>query len=99
MGATQEKMIVKKNGVSMTLDARKNQNESMMFYLKAKRYSPEGQEALTNLTEKKIETSDKNENGVRSWAYQVRWTSTWYIGTHIWDKSCCVKHITLLVSN
>ena len=43
MGATQEKNIIKKNGVSMTLDARKGQNESTMFYLKAKRYAPEGQ--------------------------------------------------------
>ena len=38
----------------------------------------------------------KNNNGVRSWYYQVRWTSTWLIGTHIWEKSCCVQHITLL---
>ena len=59
MGATQGEMIVNKNIVSMRLDARKSQNETMMFYLKAKSYSPEGQEALTNLTEKIIETSDK----------------------------------------
>ena len=37
MGATQDKMTIKKNGVSMILDARKGQNKSMMLYLKAKR--------------------------------------------------------------
>ena len=31
----------------------------MMFYLKAKRYAQKVQEALTNLTENKIETSDE----------------------------------------
>ena len=49
MGATQDKMIIKKNGVIIVLYARKGQNKSMMFYLKAKRYAPEGQEALNNL--------------------------------------------------
>ena len=49
MGATQDKMIVNKNVVRITLDASKGKNNSMMFYLKAKRYSPEVQEALTNL--------------------------------------------------
>ena len=43
----------------MKLDAAKDQNNSMMFYLKAKRYAPKGQEALTNIPEKKIETSDE----------------------------------------
>ena len=46
-------MTIKKNGVSMILDARKGQNKSLMLYLKAKRYSPEEQEALTNLSEEK----------------------------------------------
>ena len=41
MGATQDKIIIKKNRVSIKLDSRKGQNKSMMFYLKAKRYSPE----------------------------------------------------------
>ena len=59
MRGTQRKMIINKNGVIMTLDTRKVQNKNMMFYLKAKRYPPEGQEALTNLPEKKMETSDK----------------------------------------
>ena len=59
MGSTQDKMIIKKNRVSMTLDARKGQNMSIMFYLKSKRYAPKVQEALTNLKEKKIETRDK----------------------------------------
>ena len=40
MGSTQDKIIIKKNVVSMTLDANKVQNKSMMFYLKAKRYDP-----------------------------------------------------------
>ena len=61
MGATQNKIIINKNGVGMTLNTRKGQNRSMMFYLKAKRCAPEGQEALINLPEKKIETSDENE--------------------------------------
>ena len=52
-------MIIKKNGVIMTLDARKVKNMSMMFYLKAKIYALERHEALTNLPEKKMETSDK----------------------------------------
>ena len=38
MGSTQNKMIIKKNLVSMTLDAGKGQNKSMMFYLKARIY-------------------------------------------------------------
>ena len=79
-------MIIKKNGASMALDASKGQNKSMMFYLKAKRYAQEGQEALTNLPEKKMKKVTKMKNGVRSWEYQVIWTSTWYIGTHIWEK-------------
>ena len=37
MGATQEKIIIKKNRLSMTLDASKGQNNSMIFYLKANR--------------------------------------------------------------
>ena len=43
----------------MTLDTRKGQNKSMMFNLEANIYSPEGQEALTNLPEKKNYTSDE----------------------------------------
>ena len=35
VGATQDNTIIKKNGVSMTLDSRKDQNKIMMFYLKA----------------------------------------------------------------
>ena len=56
MGATQEKMITKKNSVNMILDARKRKNKSMMFYLKAKRYPPEvskPQEANINLPAEK----------------------------------------------
>ena len=59
MGATQYKTIIKKNGFRMTLDARESQNKNMMFYLKVNRYAPEGQESLTNLPEKKTETSDE----------------------------------------
>ena len=40
MGATQKQMIIKKNGVSVILDARKGNNASMMFYLKTKQYVP-----------------------------------------------------------
>ena len=59
MGATQDKTIIKKNGVSMILDARKGQNNIMILYLKVKRYYPEVQEALINIPEKKNDTSDK----------------------------------------
>ena len=59
MGAPQDKMIIKENGVSMTLDARKCQKKSMPFYLKANRYSQEGKYALINLPLKKMETSDE----------------------------------------
>ena len=34
IGGTQDKISIKKNSVSMILDARKGQNKSMMFYLK-----------------------------------------------------------------
>ena len=44
VGDTQDKTIIKKKGVSIILYARKGQKKIMMFYLKAKRYSPEGQE-------------------------------------------------------
>ena len=43
----------------MNLDASKGQNKSIMFYLKAKRYAPEGKEALKNMPEKNMETSDE----------------------------------------
>ena len=43
MGDNQDKIIIKNNGVSINLNARKFQNKSMMFYLKAKVYAPEGQ--------------------------------------------------------
>ena len=59
MGATQDKIIIKKNGVSIILYARKGQNKSMMLYLKAKIYSPEGQEALTNIPEEKKDGNDE----------------------------------------
>ena len=48
-GATQDKMIIKKNRVSIILGVSKGQNKSIMFYLKANIYAPEVQEALTNL--------------------------------------------------
>ena len=59
--ATQDKMTIKKNGVKMILDAREGENESMMFYLKAKRYAPGGQEAHTNLPEGKKDVTDEKE--------------------------------------
>ena len=42
-------MAIKKNSVNMILDAIKVENGSMMFYIAAKRYDPEGQEANTNM--------------------------------------------------
>ena len=39
MGEIQDKITIKKNGISMILDTRKVQNKSMMFYLTEKRYS------------------------------------------------------------
>ena len=56
---TQDKITMMKNGVSVVLDARKGQNKSMVFYLKAKRYAPEGQEALINLPEEKNDGNDE----------------------------------------
>ena len=59
MGATQEKMIINKNGVSMNLDKRKVQKKIMIFNFKEKVYPPEGEETLINLLEKKMEKSDE----------------------------------------
>ena len=59
MGANQDKITIKKKGVSVIVDARKGQKKSMMLCLKAKRYDPEGQEALTNLPEEKNYGNDK----------------------------------------
>ena len=39
-------MTIKKNGVNMILDTRKVMNYRTMFYLKAKRYAPEGSSPL-----------------------------------------------------
>ena len=39
MGATKYKTTIKKNGVSMILNAIKGVNDSTMFYLKAKTFS------------------------------------------------------------
>ena len=61
MGATQDKMIIKKNGVSIILDTSKGQKNIMVLYLKAKRCAPELQEALANLPEQKKDTSNKKE--------------------------------------
>ena len=61
MGDTQDKMIIKNNGVSLILDAKKGQNKSMISYLKSKSYAPEGTEAITNIQGHKQETSDKKE--------------------------------------
>ena len=72
MGDTHDKIIIKKNGVGMTLGARKDQNNSTMFYLKADIYSPEGQEALTNLPEQK--RTPVTKKNIICCSYQVRWT-------------------------
>ena len=67
MGDTKENNTIIKNGVIVTMNARKVKNESTMFYLKAKRFPPEGsspQEANTNLpAEDKIQyDNDEREN-------------------------------------
>ena len=52
MGATKDKMHIKKNGVNVILDARKGKNKSIVSYLEAKIYAPEGsstQETNINL--------------------------------------------------
>ena len=38
MGDNKEKITINKSGVNMTIDARNRINDSMIFYLKAKRY-------------------------------------------------------------
>ena len=48
-GGYSRKIAIKKNSVNMILDAIKVENGSMMFYIAAKRYDPEGQEANTNM--------------------------------------------------
>ena len=55
MGDTEDKLTTK-NGVNMILDARKGKDYSMVLYLKAKRYDPEGsktKEANRNLPDQK----------------------------------------------
>ena len=49
MGSTQDKIIIKKNGVSIILDTSTFQNKSMILYLKAKMCAPEVQEVLANI--------------------------------------------------
>ena len=66
MGANEDKTTIKKNGVSVILDARKVQNKSIMFFLKSNMYYPEGQEALTNLPEEKKDGNEKKKNDIRS---------------------------------
>ena len=64
MGATKYKTTIKKNGVSMILNAIKGVNDSTMFYLKAKTFSSAGsspQEANINMIEKNEVQDDKNE--------------------------------------
>ena len=66
MGATKYKVIIKKSGVNMNLDARKVKNESTMFLFEAKRYVPEVQspkEAIGNLTEEKEVQDDNDKKG------------------------------------
>ena len=43
MGATQEKITIKKNGVSMILDSREGGNDRTVLYFKAKLYALERQ--------------------------------------------------------
>ena len=56
MGNTKYKMTINKDGVILTLDARKGINYSTLLYLKAEIYAPEGsllQEKNRNLLEEK----------------------------------------------
>ena len=52
-------MTIKKNGVSMILDARKENNSSMMLYLKSKLYDPEGQVTHIKLIDDKKYGNDE----------------------------------------
>ena len=61
IGDTQDKMTIKKNGVGIILETSIFQNKDMMFYLKAKWYSPEGQEALINLPEEKKDGNNEKQ--------------------------------------
>ena len=56
MGATQDKIAIKKNGVNMIQETRKGENESMFLYLNSNIYAPEGskpQESNSNVPEEK----------------------------------------------
>ena len=59
MWVTKDKIIIKKNCVTMILDARKGQNKRVVLYLKLRRYDPEGQEILANMSEQEKGGSDK----------------------------------------
>ena len=72
MGATKDNITIKKGRVSITLYVRKVINESIILYLKAKRYTSEvfsHQESNKNMPEgkKKINIEmTKKKNGKRS---------------------------------
>ena len=64
MGDTLDKITLKKNSVNIVLDTRKGENESTIFYLKLKRYAPEGtkpQEANINLPEEEKYGNEEKE--------------------------------------
>ena len=63
MGDTKEKITINKNSVNMILDTRKGIYDGTMFYLRVKRYAPEGpkpQESNSNLPEEK-KFQDEND--------------------------------------
>ena len=64
MGATKDNMNIKTNGAIMNLSARKGKNKIPIFYLKAKRFSPEGsspQESNINMVAEDEVQDDRYE--------------------------------------
>ena len=65
MGNAKDKMTIKKKWHQYNSERKKGKNESTMFYLKDKRFTPEGllpQEENINLTEENDVQDDKDEN-------------------------------------
>ena len=44
------------------------------------------QTEICQIKRKKKMEMTQNNNGERSYSYQVKWVSMWTIGTHIWEK-------------
>ena len=79
MGVTKDKTTTNENGINMILDARKGINVSTMFYLKVKRYPPEGSKLKrqTGICQRKrkfkIEMA-RRKIGLKNEAYHMKWT-------------------------